>query len=321
LFRRARVSSVNFLLLLLLVSSVSCWGISAEISNDPVNDQQRQTAIADFTARTKAANYPALFDQAAQEFGVPSDILKGIAFAETRWEHLTWPSGETVSPETGMPRPYGIMSLWDNNYFGHSLIEAANLLGKSPDDLKADPFQNIRGAAAFLRKIYDQTPKPPNTPEKSLESWRYAIRKYCGIPEPDLNAQHALKVYTFISQGYHQFGIEWDAHPVDLRPLQEETKQIIEHEQQKRGVAQTSSAATLGTPRVLASTNHKSNPAANLDDSLHPIDRTNSTAGLSASVSRWRIIPWLAAAVILLGVLAAILFLLVRNYRANHPSA
>src|SRR3974377_1493524 len=83
---------------------------------DPVSaegDLKRQAAIAEFTRKMKEANYPALFDKAAQEFNVPADILKGVAFAETRWEHLTWPPGETASPETGMPPPYGIMSLWD----------------------------------------------------------------------------------------------------------------------------------------------------------------------------------------------------------------
>jgi hypothetical protein len=149
---------------------------------------RQQAAIAEFTAKMKAANYPVLFDQAAQEFGVPTDVLKGVAFAETRWEQLTWPPGETASPETGMPRPYGIMSLWDNQYFGHSLLEAAALIGKTPDELKQDALQNIRGGAALLRKLYDENPKPEGTTEADIESWRYAIRKYCGIPEPDLNA-------------------------------------------------------------------------------------------------------------------------------------
>ena len=80
----------------------------------------------------QAANYPALFAEAAKEFNVPVEILQGISFAETRWEHFIWPEGETVSPENGMPRPYGIMSLWDNEYFGHSLIDAAKLIGKDP---------------------------------------------------------------------------------------------------------------------------------------------------------------------------------------------
>jgi hypothetical protein len=182
-----------------------------------------QAAIADFTRRMKEASYPALFEAAAKEFNVPADILKGIAFAETRWEHLTWPPGETASPETGMPRPYGIMSLWDNEYFGHSLIEAAKLIGKDPEELKRDPFQNMRGGAALLRKIYDETPRPDGSSKAEIEGWRYAIRVYCGIPESDLNASHALDVFVFMNEGYHQYGIEWDARPVNLEPMRQET--------------------------------------------------------------------------------------------------
>src|SRR5689334_16621837 len=113
-----------------------CLMSSGQQPGDPAasgsQEAQREAAIADFTRRMKEANYPALFDKAAQEFKVPSDVLKGIAFAETRWEHLRWPPGETVSPDTGMPRPYGIMSLWDNSFFGHSLLDAAQLIGKDP---------------------------------------------------------------------------------------------------------------------------------------------------------------------------------------------
>lgn len=197
-------------------------------------DAQREAAIAEFTRKMKEANYPALFDKAAQEFNVPPDVLKGIAFAETRWEHLTWPPGETVSPDTGMPRPYGIMSLWDNSFFGHSLLEAAQLIGQEPDVLKKDAFQNMRGAAALLRKLYDETPKPPGTTEADVERWRYAIRKYCGIPEPELNARHALDIYTFMSQGYHQYGIEWNGRPVNLEPIRQETMQIVKEAEARR---------------------------------------------------------------------------------------
>jgi hypothetical protein len=223
-------------------------------------DAKREAAIAAFTQKMKDLNYPALFDQAAQEFNVPADVLKGVAFAETRWDQLTWPSGETVSPETGMPRPYGIMSLWDNNYFGHSLLEAAALIGETPDELKQDAFQNMRGGAALLRQIYDQTAKPDGTTEADIESWRYAIRKYCGIPEPDLNAQHALDIYVWMTKGYHEYGIEWNARPVNLEPIREETRRIVAEEQAKRKArlaAANSNALSLATalkPGALAGT-------------------------------------------------------------------
>jgi hypothetical protein len=224
---------------LILLLSLAVTLVPARGGDSTQEDNARRTqAVAEFTARMKAANYPALFDQAAAEFNVPSDILKGIAFAETRWEHLTWPPGETASPETGMPRPYGIMSLWDNQYFGHSLIDAAALIGKDPEVLKQDPLQNIRGAAALLRKIYDQNPRPADTQDAEIESWRYAVRKYCGIPEPDLNARHALDVYSFISKGYHEFGIEWPSRPVNLEPIRAETARIVAEEDAKRANAE-----------------------------------------------------------------------------------
>jgi hypothetical protein len=196
-------------------------------------DLRRENAIADFERRMREADYPVLFDKAAAEFEVPSDVLKGIAFAETRWEHLTWPAGETVSPENGMPRPYGIMSLWDNEFFGHSLLDAAKQIGKTPEELKESPLQNIRGAAALLKKLYQENPKPAGTTETDVESWRNAIVKYCGIPEPDLSSRHALDVYEFMNDGYNQFGIVWEGRPVNLEPMRREVARIVSEERNK----------------------------------------------------------------------------------------
>jgi len=220
---------------LLLAFGLGLCGISrAADTPKSAEDLQREAATAEFTARMRASNYPALFEKAAAEFNVPADVLKGVAFAETRWEHLTSPPGENYSPENGMPRPYGIMSLWSNEFFGMSLIEAAKLIGKDPQALKDDPFQNMRGGAALLRKKYDETAKPAGTTEQDIESWRYAIAEYSGIPHPDLKNRHALDVYVFMTQGYHQYGIEWNAHPVDLAPMQAEVKRIVAEENLKR---------------------------------------------------------------------------------------
>jgi hypothetical protein len=267
-------------------------------------DLKREAAIAEFTAKMKALNYPALFDKVAQEFNVPADILKGVAFAETRWEQLTWPPGETVSPENGMPRPYGIMSLWDNQYFGHSLIEAAALIGQTPEALKQDAYQNMRGGAALLRKAYDENPKPPGTTEADIESWRYAIRKYCGIPEPDLNAQHALDVYVFMSKGYHQYGIEWDARPVNLEPMREETRRIVAEERAKREAKLAANSNLLDSPKPAVAARSNAPVAA------APVKRTNqpptqvaaAAPGSTRSANGWWWIILLVAVVLAGGI-------------------
>ncbi|HEY6950957.1 MAG TPA: Ig-like domain-containing protein [Bacteroidota bacterium] len=166
------------------------------------------------------------FESAAREFNVPADVLKGIAFAETRWEQLTWAEGDTASACTGMPRPYGIMSLWDNQYFGHSLRQAAALIDLDPSVLKSDFQQNIRGAAALLKKYHDELPLPAGTNSQDIESWRNAIAAYSGLPQAGLAQQHALNIYSEMSTGYHKYHIDWNGRPVNLQPMREAVSRI-----------------------------------------------------------------------------------------------
>jgi hypothetical protein len=302
-------------LTILLAVLTSIFALASVLAADPPKSEdelQREAAIAEFTRKTKAANYPALFEQAAQEFKVPVDVLKGVAFAETRWEHLVWPPGETTSPETGKPRPFGIMSLWDNKYFGHSLMEAAQLIGQDPDVLKSDPLQNMRGAAALLRKLYNETPRPEGTTEADIESWRYAVRKYCGIPEPDLNARHALDIYTFISKGYHQFGIEWDARPVNLQPIREETSRIVAEEAAKRAARPSSNAALPAVTPPQLSASSKSEAEMRAQRILPPPQVQTADSGKnqtqpSSAWSRSDIWWFLGGALVALGAYRAFL--------------
>lgn len=208
--------------LILLSVALACTVAFAQ----QTQEQVRQDAIAEFTQKQQAANWPEKFARIGNQMGVPPDVLAAVAFAETRWEHLTWPAGETVSPENGQPRGYGIMFLQDNDYFGHSLVEAAQLIGKTPDELKADPELNIRGAAALLKQIYDENPKPDFAQPEQIESWYNAVIKYCGIPEPFLSHQHALNCYVFMSKGYNQYGMNWQPHPVNLEPMRADVSKL-----------------------------------------------------------------------------------------------
>lgn len=215
--------SVRFVTVLL---AALCFWQSAMAQTKSPEELAREEAIADFTKKQQAANWPEKFGRIGGEMDVPPDVLAAVAFAETRWEHLTWPPGETVSPENGRPRGYGIMFLQDNDHFGHSLQEAAQLIGKTPEELKEDPELNIRGAAALLKKIYDENPKPDFAKSADIESWYNAVIKYCGIPQPFLSHQHALKCYTYMSKGYDQYGMRWTAHPVNIAPMQADVAKL-----------------------------------------------------------------------------------------------
>jgi hypothetical protein len=59
-----------------------------------------------------------------------------------------------------------------------------------------------------------------------------------------------------MNQGYHQYGIEWDAHPVNLGPMREETKRIVAEEDAKRQarMAANSNLMQAPTPQLSAET-------------------------------------------------------------------
>lgn len=181
------------------------------------------------------------FESAAAEFGVPADVLKGIAFAETRWQQLEWTSGDTASC-MGMPHVYGVMALQDNDFFGHSLRTAAELIHQDPSILKKDFAQNIRGAAALLQKLHKELPLPDGLASSDIESWQNAIASYCGIPQPELAYRHTLDIYTRLAKGYHDFGITLNSRPINLTPIQETVTRIQKtaQEQQPPLMAKTS---------------------------------------------------------------------------------
>ncbi len=184
------------------------------------------------------------FESAAAEFNVPADLLRSIAFAETRWEHLQWAEGDTASC-MGLPRSYGVMALRSDSWFGHSLERSADLLGMEPEILRRDVVHNIRGAAAYLRSLYETHPVPEGTVRGDLESWQNAIGAYCGIPQPELAQQHALEIYERLSKGYHDFGISMNARPVNLAPL---TRKAIQAWSQAHLTQQSRLAKTTAQP-------------------------------------------------------------------------
>src|SRR4051812_24629426 len=68
-------------------------------------------------------NLDPAFLSASAEFDVPSDLLKAIAFAETRWHHVV--QNHSDHDDGHHQKVYGVMGLRDDDWFGHSLREAA----------------------------------------------------------------------------------------------------------------------------------------------------------------------------------------------------
>ena len=163
------------------------------------------------------------FDDAATEFSVPADLLRSIAFVESRWnpqtssplQHRRLASAEeTDSDEAPMPASFGLMGLRDDDYFGHSLVDAAALIGRTPAELRNDRQLNIRGAAALLAALGRE-----NGARAALETWEAAVARYSGIPQSEIAHIYTYDVFNSLREGRSDDHYRVGAHPVDLTSI------------------------------------------------------------------------------------------------------
>ena len=132
-------------------------------------------------------------EAAANEYGVPKDLLKAMGYVNTRWEMPppTASEYEEGGPKEGSPEArgnYGIMSLYQNPAI-NTLGKAAELTGLSEEELKTDRAANIRGGAAVLADMQgDQRPT-------DINAWFDAVSDYGGGP------LYANQVYDTLQKG------------------------------------------------------------------------------------------------------------------------
>jgi N-acetyl-anhydromuramyl-L-alanine amidase AmpD len=149
------------------------------------------------------------FQNAAQEFGVPQNVLMAVAYNESLWnQHKGEPSmsgGYGIMHLTQINAQAGqkgdddaITTVVSNDSSQHTLDTAANLLGVDPSVLKEDSVQNIRGGAALLAQYAKDT---VGTLPQNLAAWYGAIAKYSGS-DVDVVAQgFADDVYATLQTG------------------------------------------------------------------------------------------------------------------------
>lgn len=142
----------------------------------------------------------------AIRYDIPSDILKSVAYVETRFQHSN--SVEEHESCTGMPHSYGIMGLRNDSWFGHSLTEVAGLIGASPELLIQNYESNIQGAAALLSKYASEM----NISRNDLNAWKPVVEKYSGIPQDDVKEFYSFDVFKVLSEGTLTNGIQINVH-------------------------------------------------------------------------------------------------------------
>ncbi len=167
------------------------------------------SGLAAAASQSASSSRMAVFTAAAQEFGVPVNVLLAISYNESRWQPATGPSvdggyglmglrtyipatvsgrdGSSVAPQ---PAPSGMT---------YSLDQAAGLLHVSADTIKTNDQQNVRGGAAVLA----QDAKQLNNGQlpASVNDWYGAVAQMSGNPDAMVADSFADDVYATLGAG------------------------------------------------------------------------------------------------------------------------
>jgi hypothetical protein len=157
------------------------------------------------------------FQQASKEFDVPRDLLVTIAYAETHFDdHAGQPS---------VDNGYGLMHLVENSQT-HTLTQAAALLGVSPEVLKTDTPQNIRGGAALLRTYANEQGLNDLT-RKDMTEWHPVVARYSNATMEEISTLYADEAYTLLNNGISgksKNGEEIEVIAKDIKPKKSKPK-------------------------------------------------------------------------------------------------
>lgn len=181
---------------LCVVASAGAVSAPAPIGRTGANSPARQAAFA----------------AAAQEFGVPENVLLAVSYHLSRWEnHAGAPSfsggyGPMHLTHLDVARSQhgkgddaaGAARDTRNVASLHTLDAAAGLLGLSPTTLRSDSRQNIRGGAALLAQYARAA---TGTLPASPADWYTAVMRYSEASNPQVAARFADAVYATMEAG------------------------------------------------------------------------------------------------------------------------
>ncbi len=119
----------------------------------------------------RSTRFDAEFDQAAQEFNVPSAVLKAVSFVETRYEMVV---GE--SEFEGQPAAFGLMGMKQPE-----LELGASIAGITADQAKTEPLANVRAAAALLSQWADEK----GISRDDVRAWAPVVARLTGSDDPE----------------------------------------------------------------------------------------------------------------------------------------
>jgi hypothetical protein len=168
-------------------------------------------------AAAAAADRQHDFSVASHDYGVPSSVLLGVSYLESRWDtnqwapstsggygpmHLTAPAvaaGESGDARGDTSRPAVVPASRSASSSG-TLAVAAALTGSSPAALRSDATANIRAGAALLAS-YQRAAGGPAGADSDPADWYGAVARYSAADTDDAAAAFADEVYATIRAG------------------------------------------------------------------------------------------------------------------------
>jgi hypothetical protein len=136
------------------------------------------TVASGETVTAQQGPLAAEFQAAANEYGVPAELLLAMGYVNTRWETPAEPSRDGG---------WGVMHLVENQT-EDSLGESSRLTAIPEERLRTDPASNIRGGAALLARAQG-TDRPAD-----LNAWYDAVAQAGG-------ALYANQVFQTLQSG------------------------------------------------------------------------------------------------------------------------
>lgn len=179
-----------------------------ELGAQPLQEDEVRTSVLDMR-QTIARS----LESASVDFKVPLQILQAIAFHQSRWTQSV-PTGES-----DVPAGYGVMGLRDDQLFGRSAAEAAQMIDRPLQHVKENTAANIRGAAALLASYADDERARGVEVNDNLETWLSVIQRFSGIRDPQLATDWTYEVFDVITKGHHEAGIDISQRAVNLPAL------------------------------------------------------------------------------------------------------
>jgi hypothetical protein len=145
-----------------------------------------------------------VFSQASFEYDVPVELLKALAWVESRGQMV---AGHEHAE--GLPPAYGMMGLR-----GERLYEAAEIVGAQPELAASDLTTNIRAGAALLSKLAELA----GIARSNLAAWAPVVASYSNIELPQGQSHYVhQEVYAALRSGlttetlaFEPIGVEGD---------------------------------------------------------------------------------------------------------------